>query len=95
MINPTFGLLSDPKHTQHAKLSLMVLELITVKIYDIVESGNAGQGLFQPTSPIGRHLTGEAKRPLSPTLDLHTVDCVGETYEWKTFDAFVLESLKL
>jgi len=32
---------SDPKHIWLARLSLMVIELIAVKIYEIAESGNA------------------------------------------------------
>jgi len=33
---------SDPKHTRLARLSLMVIELIAIKIDEIAESGNAG-----------------------------------------------------
>ena len=33
---------SDPKHTRHAKLSLMVKKLDTIKLYEIAESGNTG-----------------------------------------------------
>jgi len=43
LINPNFELLnseSDPKHTRHANLSLVVRELITVKLNKIVKSGN-------------------------------------------------------
>ena len=41
--NPIFWIAqleSDPKHTEHARLSLMVLELIAVKFYKIAKSGN-------------------------------------------------------
>jgi len=45
MLNPIFGnaqLESDPKHTRHARLSLMVKKLDAIKIYEIAESGNTG-----------------------------------------------------
>jgi len=43
MFNPIFWnaqLESDPKHTRHARISLMDIELIAIKIYQIAESGN-------------------------------------------------------
>jgi len=33
---------SDPKHTRHARLSLMVKKLDAIKVYEIAESGNSG-----------------------------------------------------
>jgi len=33
---------SDPEHTRHARLSLLVLELIAVKIYQIAKFGITG-----------------------------------------------------
>ena len=33
---------SDPKHTRHDRLSLMVKKLDAIKIYEIAESGNTG-----------------------------------------------------
>ena len=47
MFNPIFGMLSssDPKHTRHARLSLLVIQLIAIKIYEIAESGNTDRRL--------------------------------------------------
>jgi len=46
MLNPIFGMLgSDPKHTRYARLSLTVIKLYAINIYEIAESGNTG--LFQ------------------------------------------------
>jgi len=46
ILNPFFfwnaQLESDPKHTRLARLSLMFIELIAIKIYEIAESGNTG-----------------------------------------------------
>ena len=42
-----FQLESDPKHIRHAGLSLMVLELIAVKIYGIAKCGNDGLRLVK------------------------------------------------
>jgi len=46
IFNPFFWnaqLESDPKHTRHARLSLMVNELIAIKIYEIAESGDTAR----------------------------------------------------
>jgi len=43
MLNRIFGMpssKSDPKHTRHDRLSLMVKRLDAIKIYEIAESGN-------------------------------------------------------
>jgi len=33
---------SDPKHTRHVRLSLMVKKLDAIRTYEIAESGNTG-----------------------------------------------------
>jgi len=48
MFNPIFGMLSSraiQNITRHARLSLMVIELITFKIYEIAESSNTAREL--------------------------------------------------
>ena len=47
---------SDPKHTWHARLSLMVKKLDAIKIYEIAESGNTASGAAQRKEAL-KHLS--------------------------------------